>query len=248
MESFKSLKDHVYDYIADAIANGKLSPNQKISEAQICKTMEVSRTPVREALIQLSAEGVLENTPRRGFTLKTLLYQDLEELYEIIGSLDGMTARDATSQLDQEDFKTMDFYIQVMDLSINSGNFPMYMKHQRMFHEVYMQKCPNRTMVEILKNLTNRLIHKTYEDDKDGITRKVLLRTNQEHKEILKLLKEGKAEEVKDYLSNVHWHISNAYYELPDISDELDKISPEVIEENPDLAEVADQALKSKDD
>lgn len=230
MEKFKSLKDHVYDFIAESIANGNLSPNEKISEAQICKKMDVSRTPVREALIQLAAEGVLENTPRKGFTLRTLVYEDLEELYEIIGSLDGMAARDSIPYLDEEDFKTLDFYYQVMDLSIDSGNFPMYSKYQKMFHEVYMDKCPNKTLVEILEGLIRRIIHKTYEDDEAGINRKVLHRTNDEHKKIIDFLKSGKGEEVKNYLSDVHWHTENAYYELPDRSQGFDKIPAEVIE------------------
>lgn len=235
MEQFKSLKDHVYDYIADAIAKGKLSPNEKISEAQISKAMQVSRTPVREALIQLAAEGVLEYTPRKGLKLKTIVYEDLEELYEIIGSLDGMAARDSIPYLDEEDIKTLEFYYEVMNLSIDSGNFPMYTKYQKMFHEVYMKKCPNKTMIEILQNLIKRIMHKTYEDDEDGITRKVLHRTNKEHKKIIELLRAGKADEVKDFITDVHWDTDNAYYELPDKSKGFDKVPAELIEAEREL-------------
>ena len=49
MKRFKSLKDHVYDYIETQIKEGKLSPNQRINEAVICKELNISRTPARRA-------------------------------------------------------------------------------------------------------------------------------------------------------------------------------------------------------
>ena len=64
MEKFKTLKDHVYDYIAEAIREGKLLPGERISENDICTELDISRTPVREALIQLAAEGVIQNKSR----------------------------------------------------------------------------------------------------------------------------------------------------------------------------------------
>ena len=80
MKRFKSLKDHVYDYIETQIKEGKLSPNQRINEAVICKELNISRTPVREALIQLSAEGVLENNARKGLILKAVNAHEVAEL------------------------------------------------------------------------------------------------------------------------------------------------------------------------
>lgn len=70
MERFKTLKDHVYDFIAEEIREGKLLPGQRISENDICNELEISRTPVREALIQLAAEGIIENTREKASLLK----------------------------------------------------------------------------------------------------------------------------------------------------------------------------------
>ena len=62
---YRSLKDHVYNHIVDLIDGGTLADDHKISEQQICDALGVSRTPVREALIQLAADGYLENVPRK---------------------------------------------------------------------------------------------------------------------------------------------------------------------------------------
>ena len=55
MERFKSLKDHVYEYIEEQIIKGTLLPGERINENTICEELDISRTPVREALIQLTA-------------------------------------------------------------------------------------------------------------------------------------------------------------------------------------------------
>ena len=78
---YQSLKDHVYEYISNEIKNKKLNPNEKINEQAICNELNVSRTPVREALIQLSADGLLDITPRRGFRVKALSLKDAQDLY-----------------------------------------------------------------------------------------------------------------------------------------------------------------------
>ena len=79
MEKFKSLKDHVYDYIAEQILEGNLAPEEKINESVICETLKISRTPVREALIQLASEGVLKNRARKGFVVRAMSAGEVAE-------------------------------------------------------------------------------------------------------------------------------------------------------------------------
>ena len=64
MTHYMSLKDHVYKYISDKISDGSLKPDDKINEQQISESLNISRTPIREALIQLASDGLLESTPR----------------------------------------------------------------------------------------------------------------------------------------------------------------------------------------
>ena len=94
---YQSLKDHVYEYISNEIKNKKLNPNEKINEQAICNELNVSRTPVREALIQLSADGLLDITPRRGFRVKALSLKDAQDLYAVIAT-SHRSRRDALTQ------------------------------------------------------------------------------------------------------------------------------------------------------
>lgn len=68
--SVKSLSDQVYEFVVKLIQNGEVYVGDKISEGFLVEKMGISRTPIREALIQLSADDILENVPRKGFFVK----------------------------------------------------------------------------------------------------------------------------------------------------------------------------------
>ena len=68
--SLKSLSDQVYEFVVKLIQNGEVYVGDKISEGFLVEKMGISRTPIREALIQLSADDILENVPRKGFFVK----------------------------------------------------------------------------------------------------------------------------------------------------------------------------------
>ena len=106
---YRSLKGHVYDYIVDLIDGGALADDHKISEQQICEALGVSRTPVREALIQLASDGYLENVPRKGFYVKSVTEDSAREIVEVIGPLDGRAALLAVDRMTDEDLAQLQF-------------------------------------------------------------------------------------------------------------------------------------------
>lgn len=214
MEKFKTLKDHVYDYIEEKIRCGSLKANERINENDICSELNISRTPVREALIQLAAEGIIENQARRGFVIREMKEEDLAELYEVIGSLDGLSAMRACSHLTEKDLNDLAFYVEAMDLAIKTGNFDMYEKNQYEFHKRYQSKCGNSTLISNLENLKSKILKKSYIDDEKGVMREILYKTNEEHRVILQMFREGKDEELAKYLFEVHWIPTNAPYDI----------------------------------
>jgi len=213
MEKFKSLKDHVYDYIAEQILEGNLAPEQKINESVICEKLNISRTPVREALIQLSSEGVLKNMARKGFVVKALTEREVAELYSVIGVLDGYAARLALDNLTEKDRANMSFYIESMDLAIRTANFEMYHIQQLAFHNIYLKECGNATLIDTIEKMKSKLLKKSYVDDPDGKTKDILMKTNDEHKEILRLFEQKDGDGLFKYLLEVHWTQAYAEYD-----------------------------------
>jgi DNA-binding GntR family transcriptional regulator len=81
-----AVRDAVFEFILSA----RLEPGRSVREVALGDALGASRTPVREALIELQAEGLLEHDPGRGFIVPRLGERELREIYPIIGELDGL--------------------------------------------------------------------------------------------------------------------------------------------------------------
>lgn len=213
MESLRRpLKDHVYDYISSRIDAGELSAGDRVSEQTICDAMGVSRTPVREALIQLASDGYLDNLPRRGFRVRGFDQQNAVEVFEIMGPLDGQAAYLACPRLTQEDLIQLKFLVGSMDLAIQGGLVRKYDDIQRDFHRTYVERCGNDRLLEMISQLDRCFIKRDYETVDQATACKLLKKANAEHARILALFEAHDAAGVRDYIRDVHWNTENAQF------------------------------------
>jgi DNA-binding GntR family transcriptional regulator len=213
MSQYLSLKDHVYNYISEKINDGSLKPEDKINEQQISDALEISRTPIREALIQLAAEGYLESIPRKGFRVRNLDYNKAKELYEIIGLLDGRIAYLTIDIISEEDIRNMEFLADLMTAAIEQDLSNRYYELQVDFHNTYINLCKNQEMINLLNQLKRSFLRKYYVFGHSQEEIEILKETNQEHYEIIRLFKEKKKEELERYIRDVHWSKEKAIYD-----------------------------------
>ncbi|MEU5088570.1 GntR family transcriptional regulator [Streptomyces sp. NPDC021356] len=96
------LRESVYARIVELIASGHFTPGAPLTEASLSRTLGVSRTPVREALLRLQAEGVVDSALARGFTVKPLTARECGELYPVLGALEALALRSVTRPLPDE--------------------------------------------------------------------------------------------------------------------------------------------------
>lgn len=89
----QSLAKRAYVAIRAGIQDGSLSPEKRYSENEIATSMEISRTPVREALIELQREGLLQVTPQRGFRIRVLTEFEQQEVFDLRSVLEPFVAR-----------------------------------------------------------------------------------------------------------------------------------------------------------
>lgn len=205
-----SLKDYVYDYISGELQAGNLKSDTKINEQDICDKLNISRTPVREALIQLAADGLLESTPRRGFRVKKITEKEAADLYDVIGTLDSMAVELSIDKISMEDLHQMESLYLEMEEAISSFNFIKYYKIQKEFHDVYIDKSENSALIDTLNRLRNRFLRQNYNNIPKEELQKVLFETNQEHKYILKLFRTKDVDALRSYIKDVHWSLSYA--------------------------------------
>ena len=84
--------------IRDAIVDGRLEPGRRLKEEELARELGISRTPVREALLVLQTEGLLDVAPNRGATVRAYAAEDLDDLYQLRAVLEGFAARRAATR------------------------------------------------------------------------------------------------------------------------------------------------------
>ena len=98
----KPLRDKIVSSIRDAIIEGRIKAGERLMEPDVAKNLGVSRTPLREAFLQLESEGFVKVTPRRGAVVSELSEKDAEETYVIKSALEGLAARMAVNNITPE--------------------------------------------------------------------------------------------------------------------------------------------------
>lgn len=214
MFKYKTLRDLVYDYIGKELRTGAIQPTTTIKETALSEELSISRTPVREALIQLAGEGLLESVPHKGFRIRTLTEKEARELFAVIGRLEGMAARLSLEFLQDHDISAMQMHVGMMDAAIAADDTETYLATQDNFHRIYLDKCDNLTLSETLERLKSRLFRHHYQA-MSREEREVFLRSlNDEHRQIQKLFAARDAQGVENYLVEVHWNPNEAHYEV----------------------------------
>lgn len=212
-----SLKDYAYKYILDKISNGNIAPGEKLNEHTISSELDVSRTPVREALIQLEHDGLLERSPKRGYVIKTLTLKEARDAYLILGALDGFSAYLTCGRLTEKEINNMRFHIGAMDLAIETNNVDMYFTQEEQFHMTYIDLCDNEEMSAMITRLRAKFLRKMYKMNFGEDYVNVLKESNEEHRIILKYFEDKDARGVQEYIQNVHWDPKNSRNDVTNV-------------------------------
>ena len=99
----KPLRELIFNNLLEDIVHGRINPGEKLLEKELAKQFEVSRTPIREALLQLEAEGYVIHTKNVGAVIKKISSNTVQETYELIAFLEGYAMEVATDKITDED-------------------------------------------------------------------------------------------------------------------------------------------------
>jgi DNA-binding GntR family transcriptional regulator len=198
----KSLKEQVYDYLRQQLRSGEILPGSAINLDETSRKLGVSRTPLRDALLQLESEGFVTIYPRRGIIVNTLSLEDIKNYYQIIGALESTALLQASDKIGEDEIRRMEEIIEGMKRAIEFDDFDLYYEKNLALHDVYLASCGNGNLVRILKTLKRRL----YDFPRQrGFVKEWELASIAEHTELLQLLKQRKAAEAAAYVRDVHW-------------------------------------------
>jgi DNA-binding GntR family transcriptional regulator len=107
-----------YDAIRQAIVEGRYSPGQRLIEQRIAEELSLSRTPIRESLRLLEAEGLVESEPQRGVIVRRLSLQDVSDSYDLRARLESFVAERAAERATPQDVAALDAAVAAFEIAI----------------------------------------------------------------------------------------------------------------------------------
>ena len=141
-----------------AIQSGALAPGARLREIELVEALSVSRTPLREAVASLRAEGVIERDGE-GLRVRRLDWRDVRSLYELRGTLESMATRLATQNAgDAERRVIADICDAEARLVTGNAGPDELARHNRQFHNAILQAAGNRFLVESLQRLSRLVV------------------------------------------------------------------------------------------
>ncbi len=190
----RPIRDIVYEHLKNAIMDQRLKQGDRLVENSIAEIMDVSRTPVREALRQLESEGLVVHMPRRGTIVKGITKEDAIDIYDIREVLEGLVVRRACENRQQEDVDQLYNCIHQMEKAIDDRAYEELMCLHSEFNSLILSIGKSKRLTDMMKHLFEYLTSlRTI--SLDSIKRqKVAL---EEHREIVKAIEEGRSDEAE---------------------------------------------------
>ncbi len=195
------LRDQIYEYIIDMIKNGEVEPGQKLAEQSICNALGVSRTPVREALTRLAAEGIIDKIPRHGFSVRSASRKEKTDSYAVQYALEYLAAELYIDRCTEEMLQEQESYINQMEAALKERDFTQYIQANNHAHLHIVENSGNDVLIESVRDIYMSPIPTYYEDRSDRII-PILNQCIEEHRGMLRCFREKDKEGLKPLYYN----------------------------------------------
>jgi DNA-binding GntR family transcriptional regulator len=190
----KSLGEHVFDSLKQAIIKGNFSSGEWLVESHIAETLGISRTPVREAIHKLEREGFIERQPRGGFTVLGFNREDIEETFGIRSVLEGYAARLAAIKYRAEELLPLERKIEEFQRALDRNKMYVLPAINTEFHDLLYALSKSPKLIHMINGLRDQIYR----------YRQVILKetkfastSNQDHRQMLKYIRKRDTDGVE---------------------------------------------------
>src|SRR5690606_10227999 len=191
LNSYKPLRELVFDAIRQAIIDGTLEPGQRLMEAQLAEELGVSRTPVREAIRKLELGNFVVMIPRRGAYVADISLKDVSEVFEIRGALEALAAELAAERASEDELEQLERLLVEIGKSIEKRDVEALVALDTEFHDVLYRASRNERLGQLLSQLREHIQRYRTETLSHPARMKVAL---EEHRQIVEALAARDAE------------------------------------------------------
>jgi len=188
MDSYQPLRDVIFETLRKAIVSGDIKPGERLMEVSLADQMGVSRTPVREAIRRLEAEGLVTMTPRKGTHVSELSVKDIMDVLEVRTVLDKLATDLAAKRMQPAQLKALESVHKQYISCVEKENMEGAVKKDVEFHDLIYAASGNPRLVAVAGSLREHIYRfRVIYMSGSLIAENVL----NEHEEILTALKEA---------------------------------------------------------
>ncbi|SIN75472.1 transcriptional regulator, GntR family [Acetomicrobium flavidum] len=150
-DEFRPIRDLVLERLREAILNKKLKPGDRIVESELAQALNVSRTPVREALRVLEAEGLLKRAPRKGLFVKGIMIEDVVEIYSIRIALETLAVSKAVNSISLPEINRLKSLVEQMKEYTDSRQSEKLFSVCQEFNDILIRACRMPRLIKLVK-------------------------------------------------------------------------------------------------
>lgn len=209
-----SLRERVYTYLCASMAQGRIRHGEFLDQDAICRELNISKSPLRDALIRLEAEGFVTIIPRKGVLIPPMTQEFIKSAYHTIGALESACLLEVFEKLTPEHIATLEKCNAKQSSALEKGDFITYDTLNNNFHDLFLSLSENILLKRIIMPLKRRLYdfpRRSYAYEWESIHLK-------EHERLISFIKQGNKTAAAGIFSEEHWNYSvhqpylNFYY------------------------------------
>lgn len=205
-----NLTGMVFTKVRQSIISGEYPCGMALTEAMIAKKLQVSRTPVREALRQLETEQLVEFTPNKGAVVKGISADDAKDIYAIRSLVEGLAAKRAADHATDDQITQMEEILDIAMVYLNHNDFDSIKITDNKFHQLLYDMTGSNTLKHYLGEM-----HSSAEKFRVASIRTEgrVKESMAEHRAVMEAIREHNGEKAKELMT---LHVNNSYKNLVD--------------------------------
>jgi len=201
----ETLGQSIYNCLKKAIIENKIKPNQKINEKEIADSFKVSRTPVREALVRLEAEGFTKITSHRDVVVKEVSYAELAEIFQVIGILDCLAVSLVADKIDAKELIKVEKMTTKLAHYYNQKEVEKFIDMNYAIHDRIWNHLTNKYLQKSLIDCLAHIKRCNYALISAFHKKEILDESMKAHKKISEALNKQDKEALKN-ITQKHWN------------------------------------------
>lgn len=191
-----SISQQIREHLLDRIARGRMQPGDRVIEAQVASEMNVSSIPVREAIRELVAMGILQSAPHQGAWVRKVSLLETIQAFEVRSVLEPLAVESAATRLQGKCDRLRRVAKQIVDAA-KARDFASFQHHNQVFHRAIVEASDNQVLLRVWDSLAFEVRTRFAMDYLTTVDPAAIAR---EHKPIVAALDRGDAKEAASLL------------------------------------------------